>query len=230
MSVTEQPQRRSSIKTLKSALYSLSQRLRWGNETRRASAYWGNLPDYHLTNDDDPTGIVRSQWVAELISGLEVSSVLEVGTNSGRNLQYIKEAQPSVRLRGIDVNPRAVEFAVRKGLDIDFSVADANVWQEGANAWDVILTMSVLDHVPDAAIDELAMNIVVTAAKYIVAVELWDGAPGERGPYKYSRDTRALFESHGVRTLLWEPSVGQYDVVNSFLWAYIGAVGEPGDR
>jgi trans-aconitate methyltransferase len=128
-----------------------------------------------------------------------------------------------VKLAGIDVNERAIAFARSKGLDIDFRIADANRWEEPANAWDAILTMSVLDHIPEDAIESLAANMVKSASRYVIAVELWDGSHGSRGAFKYSRSTKELFENHGLHTLHWESSVGQYDTVQSRLWSYVGS-------
>ena len=196
-------------------------RVRPGSEADKASDYWARLPDYHLSNDADPTGLARSRWLAtEVIPPLGISSLLEVGTNSGRNLVVIKETHPSMRLKGIDVNPRAIEFAKSKGVDVTFEVADANRWNEGQ--WDCVLTMSVLDHIPDDAAEQLAANIA-GSARYVIAVELWDGSHGTRGAYKYSRDTSELFGRHGFETVRWDVSPGQYDTDRSLLWAYVGA-------
>jgi hypothetical protein len=82
-----------------------------------------------------------------------------------------------------------------------------NHWAEPADAWDAILTMSVLDHIPDDAIESLAANMVRSAARYVIAVELWDGTHGSRGDFKYSRSSRDLFEKHGLHTLHWESSL-----------------------
>jgi SAM-dependent methyltransferase len=195
-------------------------RMRPGTEADKASDFWARLPDYHLTNDDDPKGFERSTWLAtEVLPSLDIESLLEVGTNSGRNLAVIRQHHPELKLRGIDVNPRAIELARSKGLDIDFAVADANDWREGE--WDALLTMSVLDHIPDGAVEQLAKSIG-TSARYVVAVELWDGDHGTRGRYKYSRDTAALFSRHGFTTHRWEPAQWQYAPERSLLWLYIG--------
>jgi hypothetical protein len=81
--------------------------------------------------------------------------------------------------------------------------------------------MSVLDHIPDDAAEELAANIA-RSARYVISVELWDGSRGTRGPYKYSRDTADLFSRHGFSTRSWAVSPGQYDTDKSLLWAYVG--------
>jgi Methyltransferase domain len=194
-----------------------------GDESAAATAYWASLRDYHKTNDESAPALERSRWVSGLVGSLAIQSLLEVGTNSGRNLQVIRGDHPSTRLAGIDVNEDAIAFAQSKQLDIDFRIADANHWAESPDAWEAVLTMSVLDHIPDDVIETLAMNLVTTASRYVITVELWDGSDGTRGEFKYSRNTRDLFERHGIHTVYWEPSVGQYDTARSRLWSYVGS-------
>jgi SAM-dependent methyltransferase len=196
---------------------------RRGGEADRATAYWAGLEDYHETNESDDTAWERSRWIAgTLVPELGIGSVLEVGTNSGRNLAALRAEHPDMPLRGIDVNERAIAFARERHQGIEFEVADANTWTEPANTWDALLTMSVLDHIPDDATEALAARMASIAAKYVVCVELFDGGHGTRGPFKYSRDTRELFERHGCRTVRWEKSPGQY-APTSQLWLYVGA-------
>ena len=191
-------------------------------ETDQATAYWRDLEGYHSSNDDDPRAIERSRWIADtLIPELGITSLLEIGTNSGRNLRIAKQTHPDLRVCGLDVNERALEHARRQAPDVEFRLQDANRWEEAPGSWDAILTMSVLDHIPDDATEELAARIAATA-RYVIAVELWDGDAGERGAFKYGRDNKELFERHGARTLKWEMSPGQYDLEQSPLWAYVG--------
>lgn len=192
-------------------------------ESDAATAYWAGLRDYHKKNDASAPGLERSRWVSGVVGTLDIASLLEVGTNSGRNLQVVHGEHPSTRLAGIDVNEDAIAFAKSKQLGIDFRIADANHWAEGPDAWEAILTMSVLDHIPDDVIESLANNMVSTASRYVITVELWDGSDGTRGDFKYSRSAKDLFERHGLHTIHWEPSVGQYDTAKSRLWSYVGS-------
>jgi SAM-dependent methyltransferase len=197
-------------------------RLRRGPEADKASSFWGSMRDYHLTNDVEPVDIARSQWLANVVvPELGLSSLLEVGTNSGRNLEHIRKAHPQIELKGIDINQRALAFARAKGLDIQFELADANRWGEPQDRWDGVLTMSVLDHIPDEATGVLARNFAISA-RHVIAVELFDGSDGTRAVYKYSRNNKALFEHVGFETLTWEVAPHQYDSVKSLLWVYIG--------
>lgn len=192
-------------------------------ESDAATAYWAGLRDYHTKNDANTLALERSRWVSDVVGKLAIASLLEVGTNSGRNLQVIRAGHAQVKLAGIDVNQSAIGFAKSKNLDIDFRIADANHWSEPVDAWEAILTMSVLDHIPDDAVESLAANVAVSASRYVIAVELWDGSAGSRGDFKYSRNNRDLFERHGFHTLHWKPSIGQYDTKQSLLWAYVGS-------
>ena len=183
-------------------------RITRGPESLKASTYWGSLSDYHLTNDSDAVAIERSEWLArEIVPGLGLASLLEVGTNSGRNLEYIRASNRDIELKGIDVNPSAIDYAKAKGLDIQFEVADANRWEEPDDRWDAALTMSVLDHIPDDATQVLAGNIA-RSCRHIIAVELFDGSEGTHAVYKYSRDNRKLFEGVGFATLEWAVAPG----------------------
>jgi SAM-dependent methyltransferase len=204
--------------------YQMSNWLGLGIEGRHASRFWASMEDF-ATYYEDPVAQGRSRWLCrDVLAPLNLSSLLEVGCNSGRNLAFAKQILGSLRLKGIDINARAIEYAKKRNPDILYEVCDANNWSEPPKSWDAILTMSVIDHIPDEVIKDLARNMVNTATKNIVCVELWDGGEGWRGPYKYSRDLRKLFEPLGVKTLKWEKSSGQYDEESSLLYLYIGQV------
>lgn len=192
------------------------------DESRRATRYWASLRSYHRGNDADPVARQRSEFLADvLVPEFGLRSLLEVGTNTGRNLGIAKQHHPALRAKGIDVNRRALEQAHRRYPAVEFVVQDANCWVEPGGAWDGVLTMSLLDHLPDAAAAVLARNIAASA-RFVICFELWDGRDGERGLYKYSRDTRGLFEPLGVHTRRWELAPGQYDRDLSTLWLYVG--------
>jgi hypothetical protein len=194
-----------------------------GKQTRDAAEYWASLSDCEIYYTDE-LGWQRSAWVASQVMARNVGSLLEIGTNSGRNLAAVRQASETVKLKGIDVNRIAIDFAREKNPSIDFDLVDANRWTEDLKSWDAIVTMSLIDHIPDEAIHTVVDNMISTARKYIICVELWDGSEGVRGLYKYSRDLRRLFEVRGVKTLIWEKAVGQYDQNSSPLWAYIGQI------
>jgi SAM-dependent methyltransferase len=205
-------------------LYYFSNRFRLGVEARDATRFWAAMDDF-AQYYEDPVAQGRSRWLCnDVLAGLELGSLLEVGCNSGRNLAFASEILPSVRLKGIDVNSNAIAYARKRNPHIVYDVADANAWKEPGKSCDAILTMSVLDHIPDEVLQVLAQNFTNTAKKYIVCVELWDGSDGRRGWYKYSRDLRKVFGRFGITTVRWEKASGQYDERASRLFLYVGRV------
>jgi SAM-dependent methyltransferase len=190
-------------------------------EADRATNYWKRQRDYHV-GEDDPRALERSRFVADVIvPELGIKSLLELGCNNGRNLAVLKERQPQVKTLGLDVHQEALEAARGRGLGLEVRQQDVNSLDEPPKSWDAVLTMSVLDHIPDYAVEELAAKIAVTA-RYVIAVEVWLGKDEETAAYKYSRDYRPVFERHGARTLRWELSPGQFDTVHTAFWAYVG--------
>ena len=195
----------------------------WPDDEEHATRYWATLSDYHLTNDDDPIAVERSEWLArDVLEPLAIQSLLEVGCNSGRNLAIAKRLLPELEVAGFDVNPLAVEHARKIHPNLDIQLADANEWPAAANSVDAILTMSVLDHIPRPAVETVAHNMAVTSARYVVCVELFDGGDGRRDIYKYSYDLAALFGEFGVKPVRWEPAQGQYDTASSRLNLFVG--------
>jgi SAM-dependent methyltransferase len=204
--------------------YQVTNWLGFETESRHASRFWASMEDF-AAYYEDPIAQERSRWLcADVFSTLGLTSLLEMGCNSGRNLAFAKQILGPIRLKGIDVNARAIEYAQKRNADILYEVCDANDWKEPRKSWDAILTMSVIDHIPDEVIKTVAQNMVNTSKKNIVCVELWDGGEGRRGPYKYSRDLRQLFEPLGVKTVRWGKSSGQYDEKSSPLYLYVGQV------
>jgi hypothetical protein len=197
-------------------------RLSHRGEVARATRYWAGLRSYHETNEGDPKARERSEFIADvLVPELGLTSLLEVGTNTGRNLAAVKATHPDMRVRGLDVNRRALDHGRQLHPDVEFMLADANRWPEPPDAWDAVLTMSVLDHVPVDAVPQLTRNMA-QSARHVITFELYDGSEGKRALYKYSYDLRARFEALGLRTLRWEQAPGQYDTAQSLLWLYVG--------
>lgn len=76
-------------------------------------------------------------------------SVLEFGCNNGKNLQYLKERLPQTAdVFGIDFSMSAIMKAAKKGLDV--KLGDENALKNISDKkYDVIFTISVLDHMPN---------------------------------------------------------------------------------
>ena len=131
MSVANRAQRAIRIRRERAGeqLRALRARVMARSEKERATEYWRSLPDYHASNDD-PIALERGLDRRRPGPGVGIGSLLEVGTNNGRNLAVVKTRNPDVRVCGIDVNEHALESARARGLDIELRLQDANEWTD----------------------------------------------------------------------------------------------------
>jgi SAM-dependent methyltransferase len=115
-------------------------------EAKDAKRYWSSLPvpDFYKKPQTH-----WSDFMAEQVLRLSPGSVLEFGCNVGRNLVALRDLAPSIILKGIDINAEAVAFG-RQERGLDLLQADETFFQTQAdNSFDVIFTVSVLDHLPN---------------------------------------------------------------------------------
>ena len=92
-----------------------------------------------------------------------------MGCNAGRNLQQLRVVEPDIRLLGFDINATSIAEGVQK-WNLPLEVADeAYLSRQASDAWDVLFTVSVLDHIP--VIDGVLRDIARVAKHYYVAVE-----------------------------------------------------------
>jgi 2-polyprenyl-6-hydroxyphenyl methylase / 3-demethylubiquinone-9 3-methyltransferase len=111
-----------------------------------AHRFWdphGEFRPLHLLNP------VRLGFVAEHAS-LAGAHALDVGCGGGLLCEAL--AQRGARVTGIDLAPGMVEVArlhaAEQGLDIDYRMAAAEALAAGAQSFDVITCMEMLEHVP----------------------------------------------------------------------------------
>ena len=91
--------------------------------------------------------------LCELAVELQCGDIFEFGCAAGRNLNFLREELKHRKLlvtaSGIDINQRAIELGRRK-FGLDLSLGDENDLKKyGSNSFDLVFTVSVLDHMPD---------------------------------------------------------------------------------
>ena len=161
---------------------------------------------------DSPPATKRSKWFVEQLKDFEFLSAFEVGFFAGRNLRYIKEAFPKVKLGGAEINPRAVKFAKEKlGLNT-LHQGDLHNLDEVDGSEDLVFTSGVLIHVPPENLEGAIEQLMNRAAKYIMHIESIGNNELVAGPkhlkptYKVSDqlqwapDLISIYEDMGIRT------------------------------
>lgn len=149
--------------------------------------------------------------IAEQVVALRPRRVLELGCNRGRNVAAIRSLAPTVDVVGVDINAAAIEAGRETGLPL-YIADEGFVARQPAGAFDVIFTVSVLDHIPEP--EPVLREMLRASATGVVLLEPWVGNEGkvvrnpsptrsdevvDTTPYSYSWDYDAMLARSGRR-------------------------------
>jgi hypothetical protein len=121
----------------------------------------------------------RVHYLESIINFDEISSFLELGSNSGPILFGLARKYPNVDFYGYDFNPAAVklgaELAKNEDLtNLTFSEVDitdnSSLLSKKSKSWDVIFTWAVLIYVPPRSIRNL-LEFCVSRANRLIFIE-----------------------------------------------------------
>lgn|GEM_PF-2486139 len=134
-------------------------------EDQSAKAYWSeHISEFYLKPKP------WSHFVAHKAAALNAGSVLEFGCHAGRNLEAIRQRLPNAELVGIDINAAAIA-AGRERFKLDLRVGDErSLAQFGDRTFDLVFTVSVLDHVP--RIEHLCHELLRIARRVVLFLEV----------------------------------------------------------
>lgn len=113
------------------------------------------------------------RWeIAEHIAALQPASVLELGCSSGRNLAVLRTMLPTADLVGIDPNAQAVAAGRSTHPSIVYIEGDDRGLPNMPDAsFDVVLSCSVLDHIPAPKWSTVYDELVRIAKVAVVLLE-----------------------------------------------------------
>jgi pseudaminic acid biosynthesis-associated methylase len=129
-----------------------------------------------------------------IIERTAARSVLEVGCNAGWNLLALRDADPTIKLRGVDLNPDALTEAGRYALDAR-EMSGVKVGAEWPNAFQLVFTAGVLIHVPPQVLEKTMRSIVAASSRWVLAVE-----------YAANQEEEVDYRGHAER--LWRRPYG----------------------
>ena len=126
-----------------------------------------------------------------MIGGLDITKVLEVGTNRAHNLLTISEIYPNSKLIGIEPNDYAIQQA--RGLSRRYSVLKGTVFDLPFRDqyFDLVFTCGVLIHIHLNDLLDALKEIYRVSRRYILCVEYYAG-----------RET--VISYRGYDNLLWK--------------------------
>lgn len=150
-------------------------------EVGLAREYWRTQPLEAYYREHQPQTQLLIDQLLQIGGEAPVTSVFEFGSNMGRNLHFVRAAcGPGVEVLGMDVNPDAVAAGRQH---FGFTSQELRVGDDESLAaipsdrFDVVCTVSVLDHLPDVA--TALGHLLRVARRRFVCIELDVGATGK---------------------------------------------------
>lgn len=148
---------------------------------------------------DEYTKRNRVNWRARIpfwrtvLNATNAKTILEVGCNSGWNLRAIQKIDPTVELKGTDINRTALAEAKEAGFDVEYHAALELGHKE---THDLVFTAGVLIHIPPKDLSAVMDAIIAASKKHVVAVE-----------YYSQREENIEYRGHD--DALWKRPFGQ---------------------
>lgn len=128
-----------------------------------------------------------------MFAALNISSVLEVGSNTGFNLQIIHRLYPVIKLFAVEPNAKALHIlTTRKEIKaVSAWNNDASSLPFADNSVDLVFTSGVLIHIAPENLLPATREVVRVAKKYVLCIEYFSHIPQE---IRYREKDHALFK------------------------------------
>lgn len=104
--------------------------------------------------------------------GIEINSVLDIGTGSGAFLKVLNKIFPKAHITGIDPNSESLENARKFFPDVTFLEMEAGNMSFDDNTFDVVAISMALHHLPKVKKALREMNRVVKPDGYVIISEI----------------------------------------------------------
>jgi 2-polyprenyl-3-methyl-5-hydroxy-6-metoxy-1,4-benzoquinol methylase len=135
----------------------------------------------HLQNFENYYNLEKWEYNAVCALIPESADVLEIGSGGGHFLQLAARKVKNVRLRGIELNTKAVTEARAKGLDVTAETIEEFA-KENTERFDVVCSMQVLEHITEVrSFIESSLQTLKKGGRMIVCVP-------NNNPYLYKHD------------------------------------------
>ncbi len=172
--------------------------------------YWSRPDDDVNRSEDYVHPVARSIYLENLIKKhcKDVSSVLELGCNIGRNLNHLNR-ELNVKVSGIEISKYALDLMQKTYpslRDCTFYNGDMTSVIESIpdKTYDLVFSMAVLMHIYPSTPDQFWSHIVRISSRYIITIENESSGSNRNWPRNYKQ----FLERLGPREIHSE-TVGQ---------------------
>lgn len=190
--------------------------------------FWKNIEDSYIETNTS-FGTEQRVFIGNLVKNNNISSVLELGCNSGGNLLYISKISPETKICGIDICQNAIEY----GKTIENNLAEFIVGslydlsQFKDKSFDLVFTRGVLLHISHEKVGYIIENMLRIANKFVFNMEFNEKnnrvmRHSGNIPHAFSHNFKSLYSSLGknanIQTM--EKITGKYGKggARDFVW------------
>ncbi len=187
------------------------------NELTEQEQFWAEeyAKSYMEKNSEFDSETGTQAWETILDRTSDVTSILECGSNIGKNIGYLEKAIPNARKSIIEVSKPAYEFVTNKfnlANSFNGTILDADF---DAKKFDLVFTMGVMIHIhPDNLLANMS-KIYSLSSKYIVIGEYFNRTPVS---IEYQGKKDQLFKCDFGKLFLENFDVSVVDY--GFLWGH----------
>ncbi|SEI24037.1 pseudaminic acid biosynthesis-associated methylase [Pseudomonas fuscovaginae UPB0736] len=142
--------------------------------------FWRGEFGDHYVGRNQGQGLVAANlalFAKALARTARIGSLLELGTNTGNNLQALHQLLPGCLLRGVEINAKACEQANALGI--------AEIWQGSLfdypreRCFDLALSKGVLIHLAPELLVAAYEQLYQLSGRYILLAEYYNPVPVE---------------------------------------------------
>lgn len=143
----------------------------------------------------------RIPFLKKMVENTRARSILDVGTNAGWNLRALEEIDPTLELRGVEINQHTALSAAIMGFDVHVGSAKNLPFQE---SHDLVMTSGVLIHISPEDLRQTMESIAKASKRWVLAVEYYADEevlirpPRDGAPRTWSRPFGRLYEEMGL--------------------------------
>ena len=168
--------------------------------------------EYTRRNRDLAGG--RQPFFADILRRTgKITSVCELGANTGENLRAIRSVNPKLRLTGVEINPEA-NRVLSSIPDVDAHCVAIQDFKT-ATRYDLVFTAGVLIHIAPVDLPDVYDKIYALSARYVLLNEYFNPTPVE---VEYRGHSGKLFKRDFAGDFM-ERYVNQVTVAGyGFLW------------
>ncbi len=204
-------------------------------KTRQTELWSGKFGDEYIKRND------FAEWKMDqgveafnrILNGLEIESVLEVGSNIGMNLHFLQKIYTAkIKLYAVEPNEKAYKTLLNKehGLKVEkaWRCDSFNLPLEDSSV-DLAFTKGVLMHIAPENLSKSTDELVRVAKRYVLCIEYFSHKPEEilyhgQKSLLFKRDFGAFYQDRYPQLkcinygFLWQREFSIFDDLNWWLF------------